>query len=123
MAGVDHRAIVVADTDGVIVHWNAGAERLFGHSPEDAVGQSLDLIVPDEFRDRHWAGFHRAMSTGESTLDGPAAHLPVKCAGGDVTVFPGRLVLLSDPHGRAAGALAIYEQPDGVTPPFAPVTS
>jgi PAS domain S-box-containing protein len=56
MAGVDHRAIVVADTDGVIVHWNAGAERLFGHSPEDAVGQSLDLIVPDEFRDRHWAG-------------------------------------------------------------------
>ena len=117
-----NQGIVVADTHGTIVHWNDGAERLFGHSAADAIGQSLDLIVPDDFRDRHWAGFHRAMSTGDCKLDGPAAHLPVKCAGGDVNVFPARLVFLSDPHGRPAGALAIYEQPDGVTQPFAPVT-
>ena len=117
------RAVVVADTDGVIVHWNDGAERLFGHSSGDAIGQSLDLIVPDDFRDRHWAGFHRAMSTGECKLDRAATHLPVTCAGGGVSVFPARFVFLPDPHGRPAGALAIYEPPDGETQPFAPITS
>lgn len=117
----DVRAIVVADTDGVIVHWSNGAEQLFGHSRADAVGESLDLVVPDDFRDRHWAGFHRAMSTGECKLDRAVTHLPVKCAGGGVNVFPARFVFLSDPHDRPAGALAIYEAPDGVTQPFSPI--
>ena len=117
----DVRAIVVADTDGMIVHWNDGAQVLLGHAAADAVGQSLDLIVPDDFRERHWAGFHRAMSTGECKLDRPAAHLPVKCADGAVNVFPARLVFLTDAHDRAAGALGIFEAPDGVTQPFSPV--
>ena len=118
----DHvRAIVVADSDGVIVHWNDSAEGMFGHSAADAIGRTLDLIVPDDFRDRHWAGFRRAMSTGECKLDRPAAHLPVKCAGDVVSVFPARLVFLTDAHDRPAGALGIFEQPDGVTQPFSPI--
>jgi PAS domain S-box-containing protein len=117
----DVRAVVVADTDGVIVSWNNGAEDLFGHSAADAIGQSLDLIVPDDFRERHWAGFHQAMSTGKPKLDRPAARLPGKCAGGAVDVFPARLVFLTDAHDRAAGALAIFERPDGVTQPFSPI--
>jgi PAS domain S-box-containing protein len=115
------QAVVMADTDGVIVHWNDGAERLFGHSAADAIGQTLDLIVPDEFRDRHWAGFHQAMSAGKSKLDRPAAHLPVKCASGAVNVFPARLVFLTDAQERAAGALGVFGQPDGVTQPFSPI--
>jgi PAS domain S-box-containing protein len=117
----DVRAVVVADTDGIIVSWNDGAEDLFGHSAADAIGQSLDLIVPDDFRERHWAGFRQAMSTGKPKLDRPAARLPAKCAGGAVDVFPARLVFLTDAHDRAAGALAIFERPDGVTQPFSPI--
>jgi PAS domain S-box-containing protein len=115
------RAVVVADTDGVIVHWNGGAQELFGHARDDAVGRTLDLLVPDDFRDAHWAGFHRAMSTGECKLDRATTRLPVKCADDTVAVFPARFVFLSDAHGRPAGALPVYEPPDSVAEPFSPV--
>jgi PAS domain S-box-containing protein len=59
-------AIVAADTAGVIRFWNSGAERIFGHTPEQAIGQSLDLIIPERLRDRHWAGWEKVIATGES---------------------------------------------------------
>ena len=59
-------AVVATDRDGVIRHWNPGAERVFGHSAAEAVGQSLDLIIPENLRARHWEGYHHAMRTGQS---------------------------------------------------------
>lgn len=59
-------AIVAADDKGVIRFWNPGAERLFGYSAEEALGRSLDLIIPERLRGRHWEGFQRVMVTGES---------------------------------------------------------
>lgn len=59
-------AIVVADRDGVIRLWNAGATRLFGHAEAEAVGQSLDLIIPEKHRKRHWAGWQRVIEGGAS---------------------------------------------------------
>jgi PAS domain-containing protein len=59
-------AIVAADREGVIRFWNPGAERIFGHRAADAIGQSLDLIIPERLRQRHWAGYGRTMQTGES---------------------------------------------------------
>jgi PAS domain S-box-containing protein len=49
-------AVVVADAGGVIRLWNAAAERLFGFTKTDALGKSLDLIIPERLRQRHWAG-------------------------------------------------------------------
>lgn len=63
-------AIVAADRDGVIRFWNAGAERLFGHQAGQALGQSLDLIIPQRLRARHWAGWQRVMETGQSRYGG-----------------------------------------------------
>jgi PAS domain S-box-containing protein len=57
-------AIIMADRDGTIRLWNDGARAVFGYSAEEAVGQSLDLIIPERFRDRHWSGFRKAMETG-----------------------------------------------------------
>ena len=54
-------AIIFADCRGVICLWNLSAETLFGYTAEEAVGNTLDLIVPEPFRDAHWAGFHRAI--------------------------------------------------------------
>ncbi len=62
MAGT--HAIVMAIPDGVIQHWDAGEELRFGYSAEEALGQSLDLIVPVDFRERHWVGFRSAVATG-----------------------------------------------------------
>ena len=59
-------AILVADRQGLIRYWNTGAERLFGHSAAEAVGQSLDLIIPEHLRARHWEGYFRVMATGQT---------------------------------------------------------
>ena len=57
-------AIVFSDQDGVIRLWNAGAEAMFGYRAEEAVGQSMDIIVPEKMRERHWEGYFRVMKTG-----------------------------------------------------------
>ena len=59
-------AIVAADTEGLIRFWNPGAERLFGYARDEALGRSLDLIVPERLRARHWEGYARVMATGQS---------------------------------------------------------
>jgi PAS domain S-box-containing protein len=59
-------AVVYADAKGVIRLWNDGAERIFGFGPAEAIGQSLDLIIPESLRQRHWTGFDQTMRTGES---------------------------------------------------------
>lgn len=59
-------AIIYADADGIIRFWNAGAERVFGFSAREAVGRSLDLIIPENLRARHWAGCRDVMLTGSS---------------------------------------------------------
>jgi PAS domain S-box-containing protein len=72
-------AVVVADPEGTIVFWNAAASRLFGWPPEEAVGRSLDLIIPARLRARHWDGYQRVMETGHTEygdrlLEVPALH-------------------------------------------------
>jgi PAS domain S-box-containing protein len=54
-------AIIAVGNDGKIILWNPAAERVFGFTAADAVGQSLDLIIPERFRERHWNGFHQVM--------------------------------------------------------------
>ena len=59
-------AIIATDRDGHITFWNPGAERIFGFTAEEAVSQSLDLIIPENLRARHWNGFRHTMATGTS---------------------------------------------------------
>src|SRR5262249_48145063 len=72
-------AVVVADADGHIVVWNAAATRLFGHGESEALGQPLDLIIPERQRSRHNEGYAKTMHTGQtrygtSLLKVPALH-------------------------------------------------
>jgi PAS domain S-box-containing protein len=59
-------AIIATDREGNITFWNPGAERIFGFTAAEAVGQSLDLIIPENLRARHWSGFRHTMATGTS---------------------------------------------------------
>lgn len=59
-------AVVYSDAEGRIQYWNGGAERLFGHASAQAIGQTLDLIIPESLRKRHWDGFDKTMRTGET---------------------------------------------------------
>ncbi|MEZ0354333.1 PAS domain S-box protein [Mycobacterium sp. pR1184] len=72
-------AIVVCDADGIIRLWNSGAHRMFGYSARDAIGQSLDIIIPEKLQKRHWDGYHKTMATGQTRygdklLSVPATH-------------------------------------------------
>ena len=114
-------AVVLADTEGRIVAWDAGAEALFGHPAAEAIGRTLDLIVPPAFRDQHWSGFRRAMATGECRLDRAAANLPVLHADGAERLVPARFVFLTDGRGTPAGAAAVYAEPAGDEELWGPV--
>jgi PAS domain S-box-containing protein len=59
-------AIMFSDREGLIRLWNRGAEQMFGYSESEALGQSLDLIIPENLRGRHWDGYFRVMESGES---------------------------------------------------------
>jgi PAS domain S-box-containing protein len=59
-------AIIFADTEGVIRLWNDGAEAIFGYPAKEALGQSLDLIVPEKLRKNHWQGYQKVMATGKT---------------------------------------------------------
>ena len=72
-------AVVIADADGAITFWNDAATRLFGWGRDEAIGQSLDLIIPERLRERHWTGYHEVMATGHTAygdrlLEVPALH-------------------------------------------------
>jgi PAS domain S-box-containing protein len=71
-------AIVASDKDGIIQFWNPGAERIFGYTSVDAIGKSLDIVIPERLRARHWQGYRQVMATGES-----------RYGQGDVLAVPG----------------------------------
>ncbi|MGA0601382.1 PAS domain-containing protein [Caulobacter sp. KR2-114] len=100
---------LIADADGVIVFWNAAAERAFGHGAAAALGQTLDLIVPADFREAHWRGFRAAMQSGHAEVEGQATPFPAQQADGVIAERPGRLTLLRAPDGGAIGAMVVFD--------------
>lgn len=71
---VEHiaEAVVFANRDGVIERWNAAAAAMFGFSTDEAIGQRLDLMIPEHLRAAHWRGFDAAMRNGTLRLHGHA---------------------------------------------------
>jgi len=69
-------AIVVAGRDGTILLWNRAAERIFGYTEAEALGQSLDLIIPERFRLRHWEGYRNVMQTGQTRYGTDVLRVP-----------------------------------------------
>jgi len=72
-------AVIASDARGVIRFWNPGAEHMFGYTAAEAIGQSLDVIIPEALRKRHWDGYERVMRTGQS-----------RYGAGDVLAVPGQ---------------------------------
>ena len=111
-------ALVFAEPSGVIRSWNPAAEALFGHAAADAIGRTLDLIVPPEYRERHWAGFKAAMAAGDGTIDRASANIPVLHRDGTTLRVAVRLLVVHDGRDRAVGALAVFAADDEAAPPL-----
>jgi PAS domain S-box-containing protein len=100
-------AVIVSNRGGVIVLWNRAAEGMFGHSAAEAIGQSLDLIIPERYRDRHWAGYRRVMSTGVTRYGHELLAVPAIRKDGRRISLEFSIALLRDDNGELAGAAAI----------------
>ena len=69
-------AIIAASSDGSIVFWNLAAERMFGYTQSETLGQSLDLIIPERLRGRHWEGYRHVMETGRTRYASEVLRVP-----------------------------------------------
>lgn len=96
-------AILAADSDGIIRYWNLGAEQLFGHTTAAAVGQSLDLIIPEKLRERHWEGYRRVMATGETRYKTGLLTSPGTRSDNSRISLEFSIVLLKDADGAIQG--------------------
>lgn len=101
-------AVLFADRSGTIQFWNESAARVFGYDRDEAIGRSLDLIVPEQYRDAHWAGYQRTMDAGESPYDpGELLSVPAVRDGGDRVYIELSITDIRDEDGRLAGLAAV----------------
>ena len=101
-------AVVYADEAGVIRVWNAGAVRMFGFTEAEALGQSLDIIIPVSIRERHWQGYHATMRTGQTRYgDGQILAVPAVRKDGARISVEFTIVPFTAADGSMAGIAAI----------------
>lgn len=100
-------AVVYADHSGTIRLWNDAAVHMFGWSAEDAVGQSLELIIPEKMRDAHWTGWDRVMETGVTRYGLEPLTAPGVRKDGTRVSLEFSIVMLKDAEGRVEGVAAV----------------
>lgn len=106
-------AILIADREGVTRFWNRGAELIFGYTADEAMGQSLDLIIPENLRKRHWEGYWRVMASGETEYKTGLLSSPGVRRDGSRVSLEFSMVLLRDGAGAMAGCAAIMRDVTG----------
>jgi PAS domain S-box-containing protein len=100
-------AVIFADRQGVVRLWNRGAATMFGYSAAEALGQSLDLIIPERFRARHWDGYRQVMTTGVTSYGQRLLAVPAMRKDGQRISIEFSIALLKDERGEVAGAVAV----------------
>lgn len=110
-------AWVVVDRDGATLLCAGEWQALTGHAPASLVRRSVEVIVPPDYRERHWKGFRRAMASPEPLSPGPVS-LPVLLADGTVRRFPALLNIVRDPWGMPLGAAGTVVEPSPEDPPL-----
>lgn len=98
--------IVIADASGTIVFWNRAAERLFGYAAGEATGQSLDLIIPERFRARHWDGYKVVMQSGVTRYGADVLRVPALHKEGRAISIAFTVCLIHGRDGRPRGIAA-----------------
>jgi PAS domain S-box-containing protein len=102
-------AILFADREGKIRFWNSGAEAMFGYQAHEAVGESLDLIVPEKQRARHWEGWTKVMATGVTKYGRDPLAVPALKKDGSRISIEFHIVLVRSSIGELQGAAAMVQ--------------
>ena len=100
-------AVVVSDAGGSITLWNAAAERMFGFTEQEALGQSLDLIIPQRLQQRHWDGYRKTMETGQTRYGNDVLKVPAVHKDGRALSIAFTVALLHSADGALTGIVAV----------------
>ena len=99
-------AIVAADASGVIILWNPAAQRMFGYTESEALGQSLDIIIPQRQQQRHWDGYHKTMATGQTKYGNDVLRVPAVHKDGSARSIAFTVALLHSPDQKVSAIVA-----------------
>lgn len=100
-------AIVISNAEGLITLWNPAAERMFGFTREEALGNTLDLIIPERLRGRHWDGYHKTMVSGQTRYGNDVLRVPALDKAGRALSIAFTVALLTAPDGSVSGIVAV----------------
>jgi PAS domain S-box-containing protein len=102
-------AVIYGDAAGLMRLWNKGAEEIFGWTAEEALGRSMDLIIPEKHRTSHWEGYYRVMKTGVTKYGRSVLAVPALTKDGRRLSIEFNVVLLKSPNGEVVGIAAILQ--------------
>jgi len=105
--GKESAGYLRVDAEGIVRSWDERMVEMIGYSSSEIVGQSMELLIPKSYRERHWRGFRGAMSRGATIHDQPALNVPLRHNDGTLALHPAREIFLRDAFGSPVGVLAI----------------
>ena len=100
-------AVIAADPAGAITLWNPAAERMFGHTQAEAMGKSLDIIVPQRQQQRHWDGYNKTMETGKTRYGNDVLRVPAVHKDGHTLSIAFTVALLHSADGKVSSIVAV----------------
>ena len=100
-------AVIASDADGAITLWNPGAEQIFGYAEAEALGKSLDLIVPERLRARHWEGYNKSMATGTTKYGNDLLRVPATHKDGRAMSIAFTVAMLFGADGKVSAVVAV----------------
>ena len=95
------------DAEGVIRSWDERMTVILGYGSSEVLGRSMELLIPESYRERHWKGFRAAMARGATVHDQPALNVPLVRRDGRAALHPAREIFLRDAFGSSMGVIAI----------------
>jgi PAS domain S-box-containing protein len=100
-------ALMVCDAQGAIVLWNPACERMFGHTEAEVLGQTMDMIIPERLRGRHWEGYHKTMATGITKYGHDVLRVPAVDKAGNTLSIAFTVAMLYAPDGTVSAIASI----------------
>ncbi len=106
-------AVVVCDAGGKITFWNGAAQRMFGFTRAEALGSSLDIIIPDRIRKRQWDGFHKTMETGHTKYGNDVLRVPAIGKGGKSLSIAFTVAIIYGHYGNVVAIASVMRDETG----------
>ena len=100
-------AVIASDPSGAINLWNPAATRMFGHTEAEALGKSLDIIIPQRQQQRHWDGYNKTMETGQTRYGNDVLRVPAMHKDGHTLSIAFTVAMLHSPDGKVCAIVAV----------------